>query len=209
MNSTSKKRVVAEICIRDFGYPAADDRHRGLGPDVPKPNRPAVINRLEADTDKEEDKDEDEEGDEGWSRFRWGIGRLSWNFGAGHSSSSSAGGSGGDGFPSKSDLERNFVEADDDEDNEDDEFYDVEEEEGEATVDEPLLPGLYKALYAFEPEGTAEMALEEDQIVRVVGRGGGVGWAVVVVDKEKNKGTQQHALVPESYLELVQLDENR
>ncbi|KAK0436586.1 hypothetical protein EV421DRAFT_1113048 [Armillaria borealis] len=210
VTSTSKKRVVAEIRIRDFGYPATDERHRGLGPDVPKPNRPAVINRLEADTDKEEDKDEDEEGDEGWSRFRWGIGRLSWNFGAGHSSSSSsaAGGSGGDGFPSKSDLERNFVEADDDDDNEDDdEFYDVEEEEEEAAVDEPLLPGLYKALYAFEPEGTAEMALEEDQIVRVVGRGGGVGWAVVVVDKEKNKGTQQqHALVPESYLELVQLD---
>ncbi|KAK0462955.1 uncharacterized protein EV420DRAFT_1521877 [Desarmillaria tabescens] len=210
VTSTSKKRVVAEIRIRDFGYPATDERHRGLGPDVPKPNRPAVINRLEVDTDKEEDKDEDEEGDESWSRFRWGIGRLSWNFGASHpsSSSSSAGGSGGDGFPSKSDLERNFVEADDDDNEDDDEFYDVEgEEDG---VDEPLLPGLYKALYAFEPEGTAEMALEEDQIVRVVGRGGGVGWAVVVVDKEKNKGTQQqHALVPESYLELVQLDENR
>lgn len=211
MTSSSKKRVVAEICIRDFGYPATDERHRGLGPDVPKPNRPAVINRLEADSDKEEDKDEDDEGDEGWSRFRWGIGRLSWNFGASHPSSSSspsAGGSGGDGFPSKSDLERNFVEADDDDDHEDeDEFYDVEEEE---SVDEPLLPGLYKALYAFEPEGTAEMALEEDQIVRVVGRGGGVGWAVVVVDKEKNKAMQQqHALVPESYLELVQLDENR
>ncbi|KAK0478926.1 hypothetical protein IW261DRAFT_1481719 [Armillaria novae-zelandiae] len=213
VTSTSKKRVVAEIRIRDFGYPATDDRHRGLGPDVPKPNRPAVINRLEADTDKEKDKEEDEEEDEGWSRFRWGIGRLSWNFGAGHSSSSSssAGGSGGDGFPSKSDLERNFVEADDDEDNGDDEFYDAEEEdEEEPAVDEPLLPGLYKALYAFEPEGTAEMALEEDEIVRVVGRGGGVGWAVVIVDKEKNKGTQQqHALVPESYLELVQLDENR
>ena len=37
----------------------------------------------------------------------------------------------------------------------------------------PLLPGLYRALYAFEPEGTAEMRLDEDQVVRVIGRGGG------------------------------------
>ena len=66
--------------------------------------------------------------------------------------------------------------------------------------DEPLVPGLYRALYAFEPEGTAEMALEEEQIVHVVGRGGGVGWAVV----EKEGGG--HALVPESYLELVEAD---
>ena len=45
------------------------------------------------------------------------------------------------------------------------------------------------------------MALEEEQVVRVVGRGGGVGWAIV----EQDGGG--HALVPESYLELVQADE--
>ena len=44
------------------------------------------------------------------------------------------------------------------------------------------------------PEGTAEMALEEDQVVRVVGRGGGVVWAIV----EKEGGG--HALVTESYI---------
>jgi hypothetical protein len=64
---------------------------------------------------------------------------------------------------------------------------------------EPLPPGLYRALYAFEPEGLAEMRLVEDQIVRVVGRHGQlpgqpqgaglgeevqVGWAVVVRDEE-------------------------
>jgi hypothetical protein len=65
----------------------------------------------------------------------------------------------------------------------------------------PLLPGLYRALYVFEPEGTAEMALEEDQIVRVIGRGGGVGWAIVA-----RGGDEGHALVPEGYLELVSLD---
>ena len=70
----------------------------------------------------------------------------------------------------------------------------------EDAQDEALVPGVYRALYAFEPEGTAEMALEEEQIVHVVGRGGGVGWAVV----EREEGG--HALVPESYLELVEAD---
>jgi hypothetical protein len=67
-------------------------------------------------------------------------------------------------------------------------------------------------MYAFEPEGTAEMALEEDQIVRVMGRGGGMGWAVVVDDRERadrpkggGEGKEKLALVPESYLELVRL----
>lgn len=70
----------------------------------------------------------------------------------------------------------------------------------EDAQDETLMPGIYRALYAFEPEGIAEMALEEEQIVHVVGRGGGVGWAVV----EREEGG--HALVPESYLELVEAD---
>jgi hypothetical protein len=51
--------------------------------------------------------------------------------------------------------------------------------QGEIDPDSPLPPGIYRALYAFEAEGTAEMSLSEGQLVRVVGRGGGVGWAVV------------------------------
>ncbi len=73
------------------------------------------------------------------------------------------------------------------------------------------------------------MRLVEDQIVRVVGRGGGVGWAVVVVDDDvphgKGGGEKEGeevvkegpgvdvgdgtrlALVPESYLEVVELDD--
>ncbi|TFK22881.1 hypothetical protein FA15DRAFT_671057 [Coprinopsis marcescibilis] len=86
-------------------------------------------------------------------------------------------------------------------------------------------------MFGFEPEGTAEVGLEEDELVRVVGRGGGVGWAVVEVgwkgvgvdagvdekDKEKEKKggvdvvlkdgrSVRHGLVPESYLEPVRLD---
>jgi hypothetical protein len=136
----------------------------------------------------------------------------------------SGGGSGGGARgPSQGDFERNFEDAvspsyeiddpyaslDDDDnfdDYEDSEGADdqVGEGEGEDRVERPLIPGLYRALYAFEPEGTAEMALEEDQIVRVVGRGGGVGWAIVA-----RGGDEGHALVPEGYLELVSLDQEQ
>jgi hypothetical protein len=55
------------------------------------------------------------------------------------------------------------------------------------------------------------MRLMEDQIVRVIGRGGGVGWAVVVTEpaegaENKDDGDLKHALVPESYLEPYKLD---
>ena len=48
------------------------------------------------------------------------------------------------------------------------------------------------------------MGLEEGQIVTVVGMGRGDGWAVVHDTREGKEGGR--ALVPESYLELVQLD---
>ena len=54
---------------------------------------------------------------------------------------------------------------------------------GEIDINAPLSPGIYVALYNFKPEGTAEMALVEGQEVRVVGQGGGVGWAVVIREK--------------------------
>lgn len=121
-------------------------------------------------------------------------------------------------MPSQGDFERNFEDAvspsyeiDDpyaslDDDDDFDDYEDPAEQvgEGEDHVERPLFPGLYRALYTFEPEGTAEMALEEDQIVRVVGRGGGVGWAIVA-----RGGDEGHALVPEGYLELVSLDQEQ
>lgn len=60
-----------------------------------------------------------------------------------------------------------------------------------------FLPGLYRAIYPFVAEGVAEMDLAEEQLVNVLGRGGGDGWVVVASED----GGQ--ALVPESYLELV------
>ena len=87
-------------------------------------------------------------------------------------------------MPSSSDFARNFDMASPTET----ESYPVESEAESEYIDGddddypdqevPLLPGLYRAMFAFEPEGKSEMALVEDQIVRIVGRGGGVGWAV-------------------------------
>ena len=102
--------------------------------------------------------------------------------------------------------------------------YDDDDAGGGEPVEEELKPGLYRALYAFEPEGTAEMALVEDQIVRVIARGGGVGWAIVQrspehadADADANANADGvvgfgleaagQALVPESYLEPYRLDD--
>ncbi|KAG9050880.1 hypothetical protein FS837_001534 [Tulasnella sp. UAMH 9824] len=71
-----------------------------------------------------------------------------------------------------------------------------------------FTPGVYRALYPFEPEGSAEMALEEDQEVRCLGRGGGEGW-LVAVKEVTYSGEVIHALVPEGYMQLIRpLEDN-
>jgi len=146
--------------------------------------------------------DQDEELSRGgWGSFRWNTlsSHFSWGNKAEEQSEASR--------LSHADFERNFdasspTEGTDerpyDEDSE--EYQDGEEYDDSEDVG-PLVPGIYRALYAFEPEGAAEMALEEGQVIRIVARGGGVGWAVV----ERENG--EHALVPEGYLELVQAAE--
>ncbi|KAF8432244.1 hypothetical protein L210DRAFT_3558840 [Boletus edulis BED1] len=221
----------APIQIRDYGFAPTDPRFSGQGPHAPRANRPVVLARRlapssestptslsEGDNDNDDDENDDEEGEEtmnvdvvqsmwedvddgtnGWGGFKWGFGRA-WAYGRMSGIDTTPSGA---VFPSRGDLDRNFGGEE--------EYEDMEiDEEGEAMLDgedegePPLFPGLYRALYAFEPEGTAEMKLDEDQLVRVVGRGGGVGWAVVVRDGLKDTGV--HALVPESYLEPARLD---
>ena len=216
------------VKIRDFAFPDEDVRHAGAGPLTPRPNRRlqrplstwSASSASSAGSSEEHDDGTSSAGGVGgassYGISGWGLGRLGW-FGA---RSGTGTGTGTDnatgGGPSQRDFARNFTEAmspeyeaddpyesldDDDDDDDDDDsgqYGAVEEEHGEERL---LLPGLYRALYAFEPEGTAEMALEEDQVVRVIGRGGGVGWAIVA-----RGGDEGHALVPEGYLDLVSLD---
>ena len=210
------------IKIRDFAFPDEDVRHTCTGPLTPRPNRRlqrplSTWSASSASSTGSEDRDDGAGAGLGASSFGfsgWGLGRLGWFGGRGSMGSTGA----GDG-PSQGDFARNFTELTSP-DYEIEDPYDSLDDEDEDDVDEdnatagrvgvegheerPLLPGLYRALYAFEPEGTAEMALEEDQVVRVIGRGGGVGWAIVARD-----GDDGHALVPEGYLELVSLDRDQ
>lgn len=171
--------------IRDFGFASTDDRHVGNGPDAPKANKRPGSGLLE---------DEEEFGLEKMAGWGAAAGLIP-SLGGGRDSGSRK------DTPSVTDLAMNFdvstpadekseFMAEDDEDEYEDDY-----------DDGPLLPGRYRAAYAFDPEGTTEMALKEGQEVDVIGRGGGVGWAVV----EKSDGG--HALVPESYLELIALKE--
>ncbi|KZT23221.1 hypothetical protein NEOLEDRAFT_1136848 [Neolentinus lepideus HHB14362 ss-1] len=192
-----KRRSLFLAKIRDFAFPSNDDRHRGKGPDVPRPNRyPKRMSTLSyASSSTSDDEDDGVSQANTWGGFKWGFGGGGWGFG--NKGSRMPGEEDIDPLPSQVDFERNFTGGDEDDGQE--AYADAEDEdEGEEA---PLYPGLYKALYAFVPEGTAEMALEEEQIVRVIGRGGGVGWAVVM------KPEGGHALVPESYLEPVKLDD--
>ncbi|KAJ3887925.1 hypothetical protein GG344DRAFT_80267 [Lentinula edodes] len=205
--TTSSYRI--PLKIRDFAYAASDPRHQGLGEDgrgtlnIPRENRVRVIYQMllddaeyqawkaaavsadqdiqdsdAMDVDEDGNEDEEEEDTDEDDNRGWN-GRWS--------------------LPSD---EPNYENEEDDDD-----------EEGEEDAG-PLSPGLYRALYPFIPEGSREMALNEEQVVRVVGRGGGAGWAVVVVDGVDDKGKRrlsqkerQLALVPESYLEPIALDE--
>ncbi|KAH9483292.1 hypothetical protein JR316_0005398 [Psilocybe cubensis] len=240
--STSSKRAsaITYIKIRDFGFAPSDERHVGLGPEVPKPNRIGRMNRRlrgtrtlstfsqgsvsSSDGDGEEEDEDDVDlegwsiggygGRGGWDGLRIGLGRFNQHSGANAATvmeNERQQQLQNQDFPSRMDLDRNFLDGDDMDD--DDEYYDAAQDEED---EETLYPGLYRALYAFEPEGTAEMRLVEDQIVRVVGRGGGVGWAVVIDENAEgdeagskadgSTSAPKHALVPESYLEPVRLD---
>ncbi|KIJ30287.1 hypothetical protein M422DRAFT_784057 [Sphaerobolus stellatus SS14] len=167
--------------------------------------------------------------------MRWsvqsGSGSGSGSFGTAWGGRGGGGGTfgaGGSGvYPNRDDFERNFDDLPDAESSNDDggAYLSDEYENGDDNLDYaadqgedggegeegPLTPGIYLALFDCEPEGTAEMALVEGQEVRVVGRGGGVGWAVVIreesnvltVGEKDGEGAEEYALVPESYLKFV------
>ncbi|EKM58933.1 uncharacterized protein PHACADRAFT_249058 [Phanerochaete carnosa HHB-10118-sp] len=194
------------VKIRDFAYPLSDERHVGRGPDVPRSNRPRNRGSVYSSSSSSACSDEDEGGEDGeeqqqqrnsFSAFRWNT--LSTHFWNGKDDDDDDDDDDDlDAGPSQTDLAMNFDQSSPV--NEHDDYADDDDDYPPPSDDEPLIPGMYRALYPFEPEGTAEVALEEEQLVHVVGRGGGVGWAIV----EKEGGG--HALVPESYLELVTPD---
>jgi hypothetical protein len=193
-------RHVPIVVVRDFAFPIGDERYEGRGAFVPKPNRRhakrhSTLSTVSLSSNEDEehsnfDDDDDEGGAGGWGS--WGLSFRAW---------ANAG-------PSQQDLNFGFTNPDEDEESSDayaDDDDDFDDDYGNSAEPVEIVPGVYRALYAFEPEGTAEMKLEEDQLVRIVGRGGGVGWAIAIRPAIEGGG---HALVPESYLELVTADTN-
>ncbi|KAK1215188.1 hypothetical protein PQX77_022225 [Marasmius sp. AFHP31] len=220
------------IQIRDYAFRVSisDPRALGLGEDVPKPNRVRLLNRkllgeqgwrIWRKKKREETK-----------RARGSVGSISsvassqrseddWEDEDVPISDSDEDDEDVSGWGNFEENDRSALTTPDDEgmpsallflprrphyrvQNNPYDYYPEEQNSGE------LRPGLYRALFDFEPEGADEMALQEDQVVRVIGRGGD-GWAVVLMDSgaadgENTAQSQKHALVPEGYLEAVELD---
>lgn len=145
----------------------ADDRHAGRGPDVPKPNRARhrwstlSVSSTSSSRHSDIDEEDDEEKNGGWSPFRWNTLNSHFSWGSKPHADEEAG-------PSRTDFERNFDMSSPVDEHEDKPYDDDDDEDYEEcpNEDEPLAPGLYRALYSFHPEGTAEMALEEEPVCR-------------------------------------------
>ncbi|THV06131.1 Aldedh-domain-containing protein [Dendrothele bispora CBS 962.96] len=165
--------------------PAISCRTSGIGGAIVDPAVPLVCsssNRSRSARETSDDFDDLKDDEDGWgsgrsggggawggsSGFQFGKGRFSW----GPSASSSA---------SNSNATRNFAGMEDSpatsssESEEDSAYYDASEVklslaqdgqyyEDSTDEDASLLPGFYRALYAFEPEGSAEVGLVEDTL---------------------------------------------
>lgn len=174
--------LVRRVVVRDYAFPADDERFKGLGPHRPYSNwgegepEPTPV---------AEERDAASGAGGGWPSLS-----LPWTF-----------------------LGRRAAEAepalqapDDDDytlpepDHTNDEYW-SDDEEGDDDLEEP--DGLYRAAYAFEPEGVNEMAIDDGDLLDVRGRGGGGdGWVIAI-----RLDTLEEGLVPEGYLEPVTRDD--
>ncbi|KZP26217.1 hypothetical protein FIBSPDRAFT_928882 [Athelia psychrophila] len=136
------------------------------------------LDKADFDAGDEDEEAEAEAEADGWNGFKWGFGRLStWGFGANGGS-----GPGGDDLGSGSCGDSPHTDST---------WNFVEEAIDSSSSD---------------PEGTAEMKLEEDQIVRVVKRGRGKDKPEAAAADDTGFEVERPALAPDSYLELVKLD---
>lgn len=189
--ATSRPRKTSILIkIRDFGFPSHDERHLG------------TIRTSVSKTTSRNSRSSGSSG-RGWSGFaaRFGFGSFGSGSGNGNGTdkprrSGSLSRRSSQSRQSVSSTASSKSGARQDDSSADEMYYDSQEYSDSLA---PFPPGIYRALYAFEPEGPAEMALEEDQLVTALGRGGGDGWVIVL--NGDNQGGQ--ALVPEGYLELV------
>ncbi|KAJ6506171.1 hypothetical protein C8R47DRAFT_1192152 [Mycena vitilis] len=199
-SATITESKKAPITVRDFAYPREDERHAGLGPDVPAACDPARLARrlrgVARLSDYASGAGEEDVDDDWGGAFVWGRGRMAFGGGGGSASAAREGGDGGG--VGAADFARNFGDAGFDEGEGEGEGY--EDEGGEedelyyAETYADVPPGLYRAQFLFEAIDGAEMDLEEGQLIHVLGSGAtatpeggdgddegggaGAGWAV-------------------------------
>ncbi|GEM12797.1 proteophosphoglycan ppg4 [Rhodotorula toruloides] len=178
------------LIIRDYAYPRTDPRFEGkqLPEDVEAERRfreEEALGRKRSSWD-----DEDEDGPVGGAV---GPG-FHWGFVTSHTSD----------FPAASDLSDNDSDTPDGYS-----FHDPEvDPSGHSNGDDELgdfVPGVYSAVYVFEPELDTEMRLEAGELVSVFERQC-AGW-VQAGRIVNNELTGEIGLVPENYLALVEAHE--
>ncbi|BGP06984.1 hypothetical protein JCM10049v2_002814 [Rhodotorula toruloides] len=178
------------LVIRDYAYPRTDPRFEGkqLPEDVEAERRfreEEALGRKRSSWD-----DEDEDGPVGGAV---GPG-FHWGFVTSHTSD----------FPAASDLSDNDSDTPDGYSFHDPELDPSSNGNGDDELGE-FVPGVYSAVYAFEPELDTEMRLEAGELVSVFERQC-AGW-VQAGRIVNNELTGEIGLVPENYLALVEAHE--
>lgn len=168
---------VRRVVVRDYAFPMGDNRFDGLGPTRP------YSNWGEGEPEPEKPKQPQPTG---WGGLSLSLG--SWNFmRRGNDTEQHTEGPVEDLGTDHDNDDYWSDDQDDDDDADDDDYYDDDQEPD----------GLFRAAYAFDPEGVNEMAIAVGDLLDVRGRGGGGdGWVVAI-----RLDTGEEGLVPEGYLE--------
>lgn len=176
--------LVRRVIVRDYAYPLDDARFLGLGPHRSRSNW------CEGEPEPEEPPEPEKPA---WGMSSLGLG--GWGF----LSRRQAEPEPPVGAPAADDTDFRLEGTTPDHDN--DQYWSDDDDEYEGADDDP--DGLFRAAYAFEPEGVNEMAVEVGDLLDVRGRGGGGdGWVVAIRLDSGHEG-----LVPEGYLEKVDHEE--
>ncbi len=186
-----------QVVIRDFAFLPSDDRYHGIRVVVPE-SAPISATSSELALGSMTDRPERRKSSFGnWGNFS--LGGFGW-----HSLKGAVARARGEDeldmeaafLSQSSSFETDTYPTDDDAD-----AYPTIDDDFD---DEPLGPepeGLHRAMFPFEAMGQYEMSMEQDEVIIVSGRGGGVGWVLAKRTREVKEGELSEGLVPESYIE--------
>lgn len=163
--------IVRRVIVRDFAFGVEDERFLGLGRQRPRSNWGEGEPEPEAPTKPP-------------SGFGFPLGLGSWGFLRRETDAEEPEEGRVEDLGNEHDADAYWSDGD-------------EFDEEEYYLDDEEPDGLYRAAYAFEPEGVNEMAVDMGDLLDVRGRGGGGdGWVIAI---RLDSGAE--GLVPEGYLE--------